>query len=92
MGNPDDNGLDRSVRLRRERRDKMKQEGERSLAQNLAWMGTLGWLIVVPMVAGMFLGRWLDRELGTGVTFASSLCVVGLVTGSWFAWRKVQRR
>jgi ATP synthase protein I len=92
MGNRDDDHLDRSVRLRRERRERAKQEGELTLAQSLAWMGTLGWLIAVPMVAGMFLGRWLDRELATGVTLASSLSVAGLVAGCWFAWRKVQRR
>ena len=92
MGSDDDNQLDREVRRQRERREQAKQEGERSIAQNLAWIGTLGWLVVVPMVAGMFFGRWLDRTLGTGVTFASALCIGGLIAGCWLAWRKVQRR
>lgn len=88
----DPNQLDRSVRRTRERRERAKQEGERTLAQNLAWMGTLGWLVVVPMLGGMFLGRWIDHHFGTGVTFASALCIAGLITGSVLAWRKVQQR
>lgn len=92
MSDADPNHLRNSVKRTRERRERAKQEGERSIAQNLMWMGTLGWLVTVPMVAGMFLGRWLDHRLGTGVTLASTLCVVGLVTGCWLAWRKVQAR
>jgi ATP synthase protein I len=92
MTSHDDNHLDREVRRRRQRREQAKQEGERSLAQNLAWIGTLGWLIVVPMIAAMFVGRWLDHRFDTGVTLASALCVGGLVAGCWQAWRKVQRR
>ena len=92
MSDTEPNDLDRSVRKTRERRERAKQEGDRTLAQNLVWMGTLGWLIVVPMVGGMFLGRWLDHRFGTGVTFASALCIVGLATGCVFAWRKVQQR
>lgn len=92
MNDDDPNHLDRTVRRARERRDRAKEEGDRTLAQNLTWMGTLGWLIVAPMVGAMFLGRWLDQRFGTGVTFASALCIVGLVTGCALAWRKVQRR
>lgn len=91
MPEGDPNHLDRSVRRARERRERAKQEGDRTLAQNLAWMGTLGWLIVVPMVGGMFLGRWLDHRFGTGVTFSMGLHVVGLFTGCWLAWRKVRQ-
>ena len=92
MADADPNHLDRTIRRARERRERAQQEGERTLAQNLMWMGTLGWLIVGPMIGAMFLGRWLDHRLGTGVTFASALCIVGLVTGCVLAWRKVQQR
>jgi ATP synthase protein I len=85
------NGLDKSVRLRRQRRERAAREGERSLAQNLAWMGTLGWLIVAPTLAGMFLGRFVDRSLGGGIMFSSLGCLLGLVAGCWIAWRRVQR-
>jgi ATP synthase protein I len=92
MNDGDPNHLARTVRRARERREHAREEGERTLAQNLMWMGTLGWLIVGPMVGAMFAGRWLDHRLGTGVTFASAFCILGLVIGCVLAWRKVQRR
>jgi len=92
MSDTDPNDLDRSVRRTRERRERAQQEGERSIAQNLAWMGMLGWLVVVPTVAGMLLGHWLDHRFGTGVMFALALCIIGVVTGCMLAWRKVQQR
>ena len=91
MSDVDPDHLDRSVRRTRERRERAKEEGERTLAQNLAWMGTLGWLVVVPTVAGMLLGHWLDHRFHTGVMFALALCVIGVVMGCALAWRKVQR-
>ena len=84
-------GLKRSVRLRRERRERAQREGERSLAQNLAWVGTLGWLIVTPILAGMFLGRFIDRRFGLGILFSSTLCCIGAVIGGWLAWRRIRR-
>lgn len=92
MAQADDNHLDESVRKTRERREKAAREGERTLGQNLAWMGTLGWLVVAPMIAGMFLGRWLDHRLGTGVTFSSALCIGGIAIGALLGWRKVAQR
>jgi ATP synthase protein I len=92
MNDDDPNHLDRTVRRARERRDRARQEGDRTLAQNLMWIGTLGWLIAVPMVGAMLVGRWLDHRFGTGVMFASASCIIGLVTGGALAWRKVQQR
>lgn len=89
---PDSDRLDENVRRARERRERAANEGERTLAQNLAWMGTLGWLVVGPMLILMFAGRWIDRHFGTGVTFASALCIGGLVLGCALAFRKVMRR
>ena len=53
--------LDEAVRLRRGRRERWRREGERSIGQNLAMIGSLGWTIVTPMLIGIFAGRWLDR-------------------------------
>ena len=53
--------LVRSVAQRVARRAFWLTHGERSLAQNLATIGALGWLVITPTLAGAFLGRWLDR-------------------------------
>jgi ATP synthase protein I len=52
--------LDEAVRIRRERRARWWREGERSMGENLAMMGALGWTIVAPTLAGIFAVRWLD--------------------------------
>ena len=83
--------LDASVKLRRERREAWLRHGERPLGQNLAMIGVLGWLIVVPTLIGMFLGRWADRHFATGIFWTTSLLFVGLVAGCYLAWRRVHR-
>ena len=85
------NDLDRSVRLRRQRRERARREGERSLAQNLAWIGVLGWLVVTPTLAGIFVGRWLDRRFGQGIAFTLGLLCLGLTVGCALAWKRIGR-
>ncbi len=46
--------------------ERWQREGERSIGQNLAMIGALGWTIVTPTLLGIFAGRWLDRRFGIG--------------------------
>lgn len=85
---PDNGKLDRAVRVRRERRE--RPDGERSLAQNLALAGVLGWTIVLPGLAGVLVGRWLDHAFATGITFTSALLLLGIASGCALAWRRIQ--
>lgn len=84
-------GLDGAVRLHRERRDRWHHEGERSLRQNLAMIGALGWTIVIPTLLGIFAGRWLDRTFASGIFWTLGLLVAGLAAGCAFAWQRLQR-
>ncbi len=36
------------------------REGDMSVGRRLAQIGVLGWIFVVPTLAGLFFGRWLD--------------------------------
>lgn len=81
--------LDDAIARQRARREQWKREGERSLARNLAMVGTLGWLVVIPTLIGTFVGRWLDRMTGMGVTFTSALMCLGLIAGSYLAWQRM---
>jgi len=92
---PDQNGggeMRKAVRLREERRAHWETEGERPLWQNLSMVGALGWLIVAPTLAGMFLGRWLDRSLGTGVLFSGALIFAGVSLGFFMAWKRMNEK
>jgi ATP synthase protein I len=83
--------LARSVAQRAARRAFWQTHGERSLAQNLAMIGALGWLVITPTLAGVFLGRWLDRRFDAGIFWTGALLVAGLVSGCAVAWRRIQQ-
>ncbi len=83
--------LDEAVKLRRGRQQRWQREGERSIGQNLAMIGALGWTIVTPTLAGIFVGRWLDRSLGSGIFWTLGLLFAGLTLGCWMAWKRMHR-
>jgi ATP synthase protein I len=47
----------------------------------------LGWIVVVPMLIGIFVGRWLDRMFGSGLFCTAPLLMLGAALGCWSAWR-----
>ncbi len=81
--------LRRKVKAHRSRKELWEKEGERSLGQNLAMIGALGWLIVIPALAGIFLGRWLDRLAATGIMWTAALLFLGVVAGCLMAWKRI---
>ena len=83
--------LDEAVRTRRERRARGEREGRRSIGQDLAMIGVLGWTIVIPTLLGVFVGRWLDRTFHAGIFFTLGLLVVGVALGCLLAWQRLQR-
>jgi ATP synthase protein I len=87
----DKNGeFTRSVARRAARRASWLRHGGRSLAQNLAMIGALGWLVIAPTLAGVFLGRWLDGRLGSGIFWSGALLAVGVTIGCVLAWHRIQ--
>jgi ATP synthase protein I len=58
---------------------------------NLAMIGALGWLVVLPTLAGIFVGQWLDRRAGGGLTFTAALLFAGLALGAGLAWQRMHR-
>ena len=74
-------------RLRGERHQRWLHEGAPSVARRLAQIGVLGWIIVVPMLIGVFVGRWLDQELNSGLFWTAPLLMLGLALGCYSAWK-----
>ncbi len=78
-----------AVRTREARRERWQREGERSIGQNLAMIGALGWTVVLPTLIGIFAGRWLDRHFDMGIFWTLSLLVAGLAVGCLLAWKRM---
>jgi ATP synthase protein I len=79
---PDGAKLEESVKKEVERMKRAEKERPTLLAQSV-YAGTLGLLLVLPAVAGAYLGRWLDgRFAGYSVRWTVSLIVLGLVIGA----------
>jgi ATP synthase protein I len=82
-------GLQRAVRKRQERRERWQREGERSVGQNLAMIGVLGWTVVIPTLLGIFVGRWLDQTFHSGIFWTLGLLVLGVTVGCTLAWKRM---
>lgn len=88
MTEPNENDpLIREVKRRKDRREAWLRSGDMSVGRRLAQIGVLGWIIVTPMLGGLFLGRWLDMRFETGVFWSAPLLMAGLGLGGWIAWK-----
>ena len=85
-------GMAVAVRKQQERRKQWLNEGEPSVARFVGQIGVLGWIIVAPTLIGLFIGRWLDHKLGTGIFWSAPLLVLGVVIGFWSAWRWMHKQ
>ncbi len=85
---PDENDpLVGSARLRGDRHAAWLRDGSPSVARRLGQIGVLGWIVVVPMLMGIFGGRWLDQKEHSGLFWTAPLLMIGAAFGSWSAWR-----
>ncbi len=79
--------LVKSARLHSERRKRWLAEGEPSAGRRLAQIGVLGWIVVTPILIGIFVGRILDARFATGLFFTGPLLLIGVLLGGWSAWK-----
>lgn len=82
--------LARRIEEQARRRARSRREKVGNLWQQVARVGTLGWMIVLPIVGGALVGHLLDRRFGTGVRWALALMSVGVVAGGFALWRAIQ--
>ena len=78
------------TRMRLGRHARWLRDGDPNVARRLAQIGVLGWMIVVPMLIGVFAGRWLDGAFHSGLFWTAPLLMVGAALGCWSAWKWMQ--
>ena len=84
---PEEDPLPREIQLRARREIEWMKDSEPSVARRLSQIGVLGWIIVTPMLIGVFAGRWIDEKLGSGIFWTAPLLMLGAALGSWSAWK-----
>lgn len=76
-----DKQLRKSVEKQIRRMKKAEEERPTLLAQSI-FMGTLSLLFVLPVLAGVYLGNWLDDQASEySVRWTIGLMLLGLVVG-----------
>jgi ATP synthase protein I len=79
---PADQSLHERVERQAERMRRAERERPTLMAQTV-YLGSLGLVFVLPIVAGAYLGRWLDGMVeGYSVRWTLSLLFLGLVVGA----------
>jgi ATP synthase protein I len=54
-----------------------------TLLAQIVYLGTLGFLLLVPIIVGTYLGRWWDGFVeGYSMRWTFSLIIVGIVVGA----------
>lgn len=74
-------------------RMKQAEEEQHTLLAQTTYLGTLGLVLVLPIIVGAYLGDWLDSRLpGFSVNWTTSLIIVGVCIGAINAWLLIRRK
>ncbi|HGC5940611.1 TPA: AtpZ/AtpI family protein [Legionella pneumophila] len=74
--------LKQQVALKVKKMDKAKKAKSTILAQTV-YLGTLGFVFILPIIAGAYLGVWLDERLkGYSISWTINLILVGVIIGA----------
>jgi ATP synthase protein I len=69
-----------------------RSRGEKSFWHYASVLGVGGWLFVLPVVAGAYLGRYLDGKLKGGTSWTITCIILGLALGLYNVWYFFVRR
>jgi ATP synthase protein I len=91
-GAQDSAGESRRSELKRALERDFQRHGRREQSPRSFWrwlgvLGMVGWPIAITTVGGTLLGHYLDLRFGSGIQFTLLLLLIGVVLGSFVAWK-----
>ena len=82
MANSEPERLKREME-RRVSRIERRERARRGILAQFGDLGMLGMLVSIPIVAGVYLGRWIDEMFeGYSIAWTIGLMVLGIVVGT----------
>ncbi|MDP3876973.1 MAG: AtpZ/AtpI family protein [Methylobacter sp.] len=76
-----------TVERQARRKLKARQDKSRNVWFGLGLFGLIGWSIMIPTLAGVALGLWLDKQWPGQMSWTLTMLFVGVVLGCVNAWR-----
>ncbi|RKD31527.1 AtpZ/AtpI family protein [Thermohalobacter berrensis] len=70
----------------------MGKKDKSSILENLALVTQIGISMALPIVAGIFLGNFLDNKLGTNVIFLAIFSILGVITSFLNLYKLTKRQ
>lgn len=84
--------LKKDIERQVKRMKKAEKERPTVLAQTI-FLGTLGLVFVLPVVAGAYLGRWLDGLIeGYSIRWTLSLLFLGVIIGGFNVYLLIREK
>lgn len=86
-----DHDFSEKVAGKERRKLRARKKGVHNVWFGLGAFGIVGWSIAIPVVAGIFIGIWIDVKWPGPYSWTLMLLVVGLFVGCANAWFWIQR-
>ncbi len=83
--------MQRTVLRKHLRRRRARQENADSVWVWLGTFGLVGWTVMVPTLAGLAFGIFLDNRVDASVSFTITFLIVGVAVGGSMAWYWVRQ-
>jgi ATP synthase protein I len=85
---PDDTHGTLSGRIDRRARRKLRarRQRDRTTWFGLGMYGLVGWSVVIPTLAGVAIGLWIDERWPSRFSWTLMLLAAGVLLGCWNAW------
>lgn len=83
--------LSDQIGRRAARKQRAREQGERSAWFGLGMFGLVGWSVAIPTLIGIAIGIWLDRRWPGQVSWTLTLLIIGIALGCLNAWYWVKQ-